>query len=40
MKIICMLMAIGLLLGFADAWASEDTFKSALDHRLTVIGGI
>ena len=40
MRIICMLMAIGLCLGFSDAWASEDTFKSPLDHRLTVFGGI
>jgi hypothetical protein len=39
MKWIGILMAVLLCLGFTNAWAEEQTFKSPLDQRVTFYGG-
>ena len=39
MKLIGILMAVLLCLGFSSAWAEEQTFNSPLDKRVTIYGG-
>ena len=39
MKLLGILMAVLLCLGFTSAWAGEQTFNSPLDKRFTIYGG-
>ena len=39
MKLLGILMAVLLCLGFTSAWAEEQTFSSPLDNRVTIYGG-
>ena len=40
MKVFCYYMVTICCLGFASAWAEEQTFTSPLDKRLTLFGGV
>jgi len=40
MKLICIWMAVLSWLGFASAWANEQTSNNVLDKRLTFLSGI
>ena len=40
MRLLCVCMAFISWLGFASAWAAEETSNSVLDKRITIYGGI
>ena len=40
MKSVCIVITVVSWLSVTNAWANEQTFKSALDNRVTVFGGV